>query len=716
MTPFKPWGAAPTTFPAACILPFEPNWSSPVQETLAWRMASTLTQSGAEQRRSLRREPRQSIEFTSAILPGELPLLQSILWGWANSTFAVPLWYGKTRLTNTGTAGASTLLLHDSPETLFQAGGWALIWAGTRSLEAVKIASITGNVLGLDATLADTWPAGTAIAPLQFMQLQDSMEHTPLTSTVTQVSWIFSQEPGHAPSLEQWAASTWSEVFPTGADAAEPRNHFFSFPHNWAGSPSTGISTKVSVFDPGLSVLSRRAAVDRPTPHWAIDTLLDGRAATAQLRKFLSAHAGATVGFWAASPVADIELTADVTGTTLSVVDNGQLAVPSPLRTGVEVVAEGPGVVGEWLTYDYTGAVQSVEVPAGAKVAEIRAWGAGGGAVAAQTPGSKPVDAPTDTRIFHGIRGGAGALALSTVNVTSGATLQVYVGQGGDTTTADEMVAIAIGGKGGRGSAVRVSGSATPLIVAGGGGGGGTWVQDFYAGGGLFSSMTGEGGATGGHAGFAGQYQTSPPFYYGTGGLPGPGGAGGVIGYAAGVDGEGAPGTAGITGWGAVTPPGGESGNGGAGGGGGGYGGGGSGSWTAGGNGGGGGGNLAQSVGPATYTLGGAQGPGAPGTAWHVYEGASTSPTTTVQNGANGRVMIRFRSGGRDAIRELVSSIGATSITLAADPLNADLGDVVRASWVARARLAVDAITISHLTDRVATCRLPVVAVDTLAP
>lgn len=610
MTPFKPWGAAPTVFPAACILPFEPNWSSPVQETLAWRMAPTLTQSGAEQRRSLRREPRQSIEFTSAILPGELPLLQSILWGWANSTFAVPLWYGKTRLTNTGTAGASTLLLDDSPETLFQVGGWALIWASTRSLEAVKIASITGNVLGLDATLAATWPAGTAIAPLQFMQLQDSMEHTPLTSTVTQVSWIFSQEPGHAPSLEQWAASTWSEVFPTGADAAEPRNHFFSFPHNWAGSPSTGISTKVSVFDPGLSVLSRRAAVDRPTPHWAIDTLLDGRAATAQLRKFLSAHAGATVGFWAASPVADIALTADVTGTTLSVVDNGQLAVPSPLRTGVEVVAEGP----------------LSEVPLVRHSLNTQVSLSGKHYLRNQTFGSNFQSAwailpPQTGRRYFEVRVGASSPDNWYFGFVSRAVAFDFFGE---MKYPDNP-----------------TGTSGIWVLSSGTVGGA--VTGFYINGSIVGNSACVVGV-GSTVGFSVDWGSREVWAY-VGGIP---------------TNSGAP---------AFTLPAGEF-----------------------------------DFYVSTYGIGSKFWSAALETSAQYFGESAPAGFDT------------YPTGGRNNIRELVSSIGATSITLAADPLNADLGDVVRASWVARARLAVDAITISHLTDRVATCRLPVVAVDTLAP
>jgi len=372
MTPFKPWGTPPSDpNNAACILPFEPNWSTPVQETLAWKMAPMLSQAGNEQRRSLRREPRQSIEFTTLVRPDEMPLLQSILWGWAGGTFAVPLWYGKSTLASQGTAGASAVLLADSPETLFQAGGWALLWSGTRSVEAVPVASITGNTLTLGAALAATWAEGTTIAPLQFMQLQDSQSYTPVTDGVAQVAWVFEQVPGHAPSLEQWAASTWSETFPTGASAAEPRNHFFAFPHNWAGSPQVTVVTQANVFDPGLSVISRRRSVDRPTPSWALDTVLDSRASTASLRKFLAAHAGSAVGFWAASPVSDITLTADISSATLAVVDNGQATMPSVLRTGLVVTHEDGSSTRELVELLGAASITLAREPAGAALAGV---------------------------------------------------------------------------------------------------------------------------------------------------------------------------------------------------------------------------------------------------------------------------------------------------------------------------------------------------------
>ena len=110
MTPFKPWGTAPVSEHPACILPFEPNWSTPVQETLSWKTGTVMTQVGAEQRRALRREPRLGIQFESLLTASDVSLLQSILMGWAGRTFAVPLWYGKSTLVGGAAAGADFYL------------------------------------------------------------------------------------------------------------------------------------------------------------------------------------------------------------------------------------------------------------------------------------------------------------------------------------------------------------------------------------------------------------------------------------------------------------------------------------------------------------------------------------------------------------------------------------------------------------------------------
>lgn len=100
------------------------------------------------------------------------------------------------------------------------------------------------------------------------------------------------------------------------------------------------------------------------------------------------------------------------------------------------------------LTYNHTGAVQTLVIPAGYTVANIIAKGAGGG-----VRDSGP--------------GGRGAQVTGVVTVTPGASYTVIVGGGGQIGTAGS------GGGGGHSSFFLTSNLSVPIISAGGGGGGG---------------------------------------------------------------------------------------------------------------------------------------------------------------------------------------------------------------------------------------------------
>ena len=128
---------------------------------------------------------------------------------------------------------------------------------------------------------------------------------------------------------------------------------------------------------------------------------------------------------------------------------------------------EGPQV------YAYTGADQTVTVPAGCTTATIKAWGAGGGASQNQ-----------NNDLSYG---GGGGFASRTLSLTPGTTLKVVVGGTAGTN------ASAYGGGGlssywtnfgaaGGGMSGVFSTSVTQanaLVVAGGGGGGGGWAYPY---------------------------------------------------------------------------------------------------------------------------------------------------------------------------------------------------------------------------------------------
>lgn len=181
---------------------------------------------------------------------------------------------------------------------------------------------------------------------------------------------------------------------------------------------------------------------------------------------------------------------------------------PPPPATTVSVVLE------------YTGALQSFQVPAGVTSLLVRMWGAGGGGCWDYGPSSA---------------GGGGAYVEGLLSVTPGKQLSILVGQGGPfitTGVVDSDVLTSFGG-GGRGyvlglnrascgggrSAIIDVLSENELATAGGGGGGGNGGSD---------ATGGAGGLSVGQQGNSSTYATSANATHGGGGSQSVGGTGGI--------------------------------------------------------------------------------------------------------------------------------------------------------------------------------------------
>jgi len=261
---------------------------------------------------------------------------------------------------------------------------------------------------------------------------------------------------------------------------------------------------------------------------------------------------------------------------------------------------------GATATYNTQGSA-TYTVPSGFTSVTVKAWGGGGGGGAGGSNRFGGAGSP-------GGAGGGGGYIQSTITVTPGEVLDVYVGAGGSNGT----TAFRSGGEGaGGGGYSSVSRSGTPLVVAAGGAGGG-------GGGSNTGNNGGAGGAGGGTSGIGGGSSSGGG---GGGGSQSSGGSGGTGGSTNGgsgaslAGGGGADGAGGGTGGGASggqqgggnggSSSGSRGGNAGAGGGGGGYFGGGGGSTGAGGAGGGGGSSYSSGS-STTNTAGSGQTAGNP--------------------------------------------------------------------------------------------------------
>lgn len=182
--------------------------------------------------------------------------------------------------------------------------------------------------------------------------------------------------------------------------------------------------------------------------------------------------------------------------------------LPAPAWSGGAVAAGGylyqmGGTTFNGQTFTSQGP-NSFTVPSGVTSLSFKAWGGGGGSGAGGSGSAT------------GGAGGGGGYVASTITVTPGETLTIYIGGGGNggAHSAGGGSNLAGGGGGGGGYTSVYRGS-TPLLIAAGGGGGG---------GARLTTSAGDGGAGGGTSGVAG---TSIATNNGSGGGAGTASAGG---------------------------------------------------------------------------------------------------------------------------------------------------------------------------------------------
>jgi len=242
------------------------------------------------------------------------------------------------------------------------------------------------------------------------------------------------------------------------------------------GGCTNSISTTITVTD--LPTVASSVTATPSTVLSGSATNLNATSTSNTINWFTAASGGTSIG-------------SSASGANLSV-------TPSATTTYYAEAVSAAGTNGSQ-TFNYTGAQQTLTVPAGVTAVSIEAYGAQGGTA----------------RSGNGNLGGKGGYAKGNLAVTPGQTLYVYVGGqgGGAYNTILEGAGWNGGGHsngsgdgGGGASDIRVSGIALSnrVIVAGGGGGNG-WYS--YA-----------GGAGGGLTGAAGGNTTNSNAAYGGGG------------------------------------------------------------------------------------------------------------------------------------------------------------------------------------------------------
>ncbi|MCU4601855.1 hypothetical protein [Acinetobacter ursingii] len=157
------------------------DWAKPVNETLQWLTDILQSQSGYEQRRSMRVAPRITFDADILVYDRERQYFDLAMIGWGAKTFAMPVWPQQQWLKQTHSIG--TLIIYcDTTNRNFRANRLAILRGETAfQNETLEIESVFSDRLILKRPLQQNWPRGTCLSPAVTVQLNDQPQLTKRT-------------------------------------------------------------------------------------------------------------------------------------------------------------------------------------------------------------------------------------------------------------------------------------------------------------------------------------------------------------------------------------------------------------------------------------------------------------------------------------------------------------------------------------------------------
>lgn len=171
--------------------PFDPNWREEVVETYRFLTEVITSESGKEQRRAQRIDPRQSLALTASGFPARFQQLRAEL-ARVGDELIVP----SPRLSNALASAASGTTI-----ALLAARWWAkpgryVVLDDGQVRAAFLLAGVAGTTLTTSTSLGRTWPAGTKVMPGYRSYWSDRSSYQAMTDRVAEITAGFDVSPG----------------------------------------------------------------------------------------------------------------------------------------------------------------------------------------------------------------------------------------------------------------------------------------------------------------------------------------------------------------------------------------------------------------------------------------------------------------------------------------------------------------------------------------
>ena len=326
--------SVPITGRRTVVWPFEPNWSSPVDETLEWLTYIESSFDRTEQRFAGRADPRRIIEYNAQIVYTSSQLYENIMFGWSNRLFAVPLWQEKSLLGSAVIAG-DTVVLVNTENRSFVPGSLLVILSSPTSYEAAEIDSVASGSVVLKKGLDRSWPAGTPVFPSMVGRMEQANSARRVAEDKIEAPVRFIGSP----------AETDARIPSVAAGVTEGGVEVFTEGTNWGSPMSVNYESDFNVIDSDKGTFSLRQRSEWPLVTRGHEWLLESADEATQLRAFFGRRRGRLVPAWIPSATIDFTLVEPVvvTDAVITVTNNdyGQFVNKHPARRNVLIQLRG---------------------------------------------------------------------------------------------------------------------------------------------------------------------------------------------------------------------------------------------------------------------------------------------------------------------------------------------------------------------------------------
>jgi hypothetical protein len=280
------------------VLPFKPEWSNDVTETLQWRTSLTTAYNGVEQVKSLRR-PRRVFEYSVRLLDkDEAALFDQLMFGWTARMFSVPIWNEGSKTTADAMAGA-TVLSVDTRFMSLAVGANVALYRSAFDYEMVQVDAFTDTSITLRTPVLSNWFAGSRVYPMMTGALDPSVSSNRYTDYYSESRLRITMSPvGAVLRLDSTPSAETYQGFEI----------YTRYDTNWAGGMNVSNQAREKRLDNDLGPIRIAPKADFPLRIRAFSWLVRSRDVDNDLRAFFARREGRLRPVWMSSGTADLTL------------------------------------------------------------------------------------------------------------------------------------------------------------------------------------------------------------------------------------------------------------------------------------------------------------------------------------------------------------------------------------------------------------------------